>query len=111
MEASWQRFRSARSSETIVMRRCSIVLTPEREGGYSVTSPDILDLVTAGDTRQEALETALDRAEALMLTYLGRGREILDECGWAEVATIEVDLDALREQLAAEKAAKAASTA
>ena len=86
-------------------RRYSVVLTPQPEGGYTVTSPDMLDLVTEGDTREEALAMALDCAEALILTYLDRGRDIPEEGGRAEVATIDVDLDALRAQLAAEKAA------
>ena len=89
-------------------RRYSVVLTPQPEGGYTVTSPDVLDLVTEGDTREEALAMALDCAEALILTYLDFGREIPEEGGRAEVATIEVDLDALRSRLAAEKAAATA---
>ena len=87
--------------------RFSIVLTPQPEGGYTVTSPDVLDLVTEGDTREEALAMALDCAEALILTHLDFGHEIPEEGGRAEVATIEVDLDELRAQLAAKKAAAA----
>ena len=87
--------------------RFSIVLTPQPEGGYTVTSPDALDLVTEGDTREEALAMALDCAEALILTYLDFGHEIPEEGGRSEVATIEVDLDELRAQLAAKKAATA----
>jgi antitoxin HicB len=89
-------------------RRYSVVLTPQPEGGYTVTSPDMLDLVTEGDTREEALAMALDCAEALILTYLDFDREIPEEGGRAEVATIDVDLDALRAQLAAEKTAATA---
>jgi antitoxin HicB len=93
------------------MRRYSVVLTPQPEGGYTVTSPDMLDLVTEGDTREEALAMALDCAEALILTYLDCGREIPEEGGRAEVATIEVDLDELRARLAAERAGKATVSA
>ena len=89
-------------------RRFGIVLTPQPEGGYTVTSPDVLDLVTEGDTREEALAMALDCAEALILTYLDFGHDIPEEGGRAEVATIEVDLDALRARTAAEKAAATA---
>ncbi len=85
-------------------RRYSVVLAPQPGGGYTVTSPDILDLVTEGDTREEALAMAKDCTEALILTYLDRGGEIPEEGGQAEVATIEVDLDALRAQIAAERA-------
>ena len=84
--------------------RVSIVLTPQPEGGYTVASPAVPELVTEGDTREEALAMALDCAEALILTYLDRDGEIPDEGGQAEVATIEVDIEALRARLAAEKA-------
>ena len=92
--------------------RYSVVLTPEPDGSaLNVTSPVVPDLVTFGHTREEALAMAFDCAEALILTYLDRGGEIPEEGGRAEVATIEVDLDALRSRLAAEKAATAAATA
>jgi antitoxin HicB len=89
-------------------RQYSVVLTPQPEGGYTVTSPDILHLVTEGDSRDETLAMARDCAEALILSYLDHGDEIPDEGGKAEVATIEVDIDALRAQLAAEKVAATA---
>ena len=91
-------------------RRYSVVLTPQPEGGYTVTSPDMLDLVTEGDSREEALAMALDCAEALILHCLDRDREIPEEGGRAELATIEVDFDDLRARLAAEKAATAAAS-
>lgn len=37
-----------------------IVLEPQDEGGFYVYSPDIPELHTQGDTREEALEMALD---------------------------------------------------
>ena len=86
-------------------RRFSVVLSPQPEGGYTVTSPDMLDLVTEGDTREEAIAMAIDCAEALILTYLDKGNEIPEEGGQAEISTIEVDLDNLTARLAAEKAA------
>jgi predicted RNase H-like HicB family nuclease len=93
-------------------RRYSVVLTPEPDGSaLNVTSPDFPELVTFGYTREEALAMARDCAEALILTYLDRGHEIPEEGGRAEVATIEVDLDALRAQLAAEQEANSAYVA
>jgi predicted RNase H-like HicB family nuclease len=87
-------------------RRYSVVLTPEPDGSaLNVTSPDFPGLITFGHTREEALAMALDCAEALILTYLDIDREIPAEGGRAQVATIEVDLDALRARIAAEKAA------
>ena len=88
------------------MRCYSVVLTPEPDGSaINVTSPDIPDLVTFGHSREEALAMALDCAEALILTYLDFGDEIPEEGGRAEVATIEMDLDALRARLAAARSA------
>jgi predicted RNase H-like HicB family nuclease len=89
-------------------RRYSVILTPEPDGSaLNVTSPDFPELVTFGLDREEALTMALDCAEGLILSYLDRGRDIPDEGGQAEVATIEVDLDALRARLTAEKSAAA----
>jgi antitoxin HicB len=89
-------------------RRYSVVLTPQPEGGFTVTSPDMLELITEGDTREEALAMAVDCAETLILTFMDHGWEIPEEGGKAEVATIEVDLDELRARLAAEKVAATA---
>ena len=90
-------------SEPMMKRRYSVVLTPQPEGGYTVTSTDILDLVTEGVTREEAIAMALDCAQALILTYLDKGDDIPDEGGLAEVTTIEVDLDDLEARIATEK--------
>lgn len=92
----------------MMKRRFSVVLAPQPEGGYTVTSPDILELVTEGDTREEAIAMAKDCAEALILTFLDRGEEAPDEGGLAEVETIEVDLDLLRGQIVSERAAATA---
>jgi len=87
-------------------RRYSVILTPEPDGSaINVTSPDLPDLVTFGRTREEALAMARDCVEGLILTYLDVGDEVPDDGGRAEVATIEVDLDELKAQLAREKAA------
>lgn len=88
-------------------RRYSVVLTPESDGSaFNVTSPDVPGLITFGATRDEALALAQDCAETVLLTQLDRGWEPPEEGGGrAEVATIEVDLDALREELASEKVA------
>lgn len=98
---------SVESKGTLTMtRRYSIVLTPEPDGSaFNVTSPDIPNLVTFGTTREEALAIALDCAQVLILHYLDRDGEVPEEGGHAEVATIEVDIDALIAQLASEKIA------
>jgi antitoxin HicB len=86
-------------------RRFSVVLAPQSEGGFTVTSPDILELVTEGETRDEALAMARDCAEALILSFLDHGDQIPEPVGPAEVATIDIDLGELRERLAGERTA------
>ncbi len=89
-------------------RRYSIVLTPEPDGSaFNVTSPDIPHLVTLGSGREEALAMALDCAGGPILIYLDHDGEIPDEGGASEVATIEVDVAALRAKIAAESVAVA----
>lgn len=40
-----------------------VVLVPQPEGGYVVSVPDLPDVVTEGDTREEALAMAKDAIE------------------------------------------------
>ncbi len=72
------------------------MLTPQPEGSYTVTSPDVLDLVTEWETCDEAIEMARDCAEALILTNFDVYDEIPEKGGRAELATIAVDLGGLR---------------
>jgi antitoxin HicB len=48
-----------------------VVLVPQAEGGFVVSVPDLPDVVTEGETREEALTMARDAIEA----YLGALRE------------------------------------
>jgi predicted RNase H-like HicB family nuclease len=86
-------------------RGYAVVLTPQPEGGDTVTSPDFLELVTESETREEARAMARDCAEVVLLSVMDHGEDIPNEGRQAEVATIDVDLDALRAQLAGEKIA------
>jgi antitoxin HicB len=90
------------------MYRYTILLTPEEEGGFTVTAPFFPGLVTYGETREEAVAMARDAAEGLLLVKLEYSDPIPAEGDAPELATIEVDLEALRAQLAAEKAAATA---
>ncbi len=93
-------------------RRFSVVLTPEPDGSaINVTSPDAPEMMTLGHTREEALVMARECAEGLILTFLAHGDELPDEGGRAEVATTKMDSEALRRELAAEKASKVGATA
>jgi len=53
-----------------------LVLTPQPEGGYTVTSPFVPELVTEGDTVEQALENVKDALAAVIETYADLGRRL-----------------------------------
>ena len=53
-----------------------LVLTPQPEGGYTVTSPLLPELVTEGDTAEEALDNVKDALAAVIETYDDLGRPL-----------------------------------
>ncbi len=54
-----------------------LVLAPEPEGGFTVTSPLLPELVTESDTIEEALENVRDALEATIEAYADLGRPLL----------------------------------
>jgi antitoxin HicB len=46
-----------------------LILTPQPEGGYTVTSPVLPELVTEGDTLEEAVGNVQDALEAVIEIY------------------------------------------
>ena len=46
-----------------------LVLTAQPEGGYTVTSPVLPELVTEGDTLEEAVHNVQDALAAVIETY------------------------------------------
>lgn len=50
-----------------------LVLEPQPEGGYTVTSPLLPELVTEGDTVEECLVNAEDALQAVIETYEDHG--------------------------------------
>ena len=53
-----------------------LVLAPQPEGGYMVTSPVLPELVTEGDTLDKALEHVRDALQAVIETYKDLGRPL-----------------------------------
>jgi len=53
-----------------------LVLTPQPEGGYTVTSPLLPELVTEGDTVDDALANAKDALAAVVEAYEELGRSL-----------------------------------
>jgi len=52
------------------------VLDPQPEGGYTVTCPFLPELITEGDTAQEALSNVADALAALLEAYQTLGRTV-----------------------------------
>lgn len=80
-----------------MLRKLPLVFTPQPEGGFTVTSPAFPELVTEGDTVQEAYANVSDALAAVLELYAEQGRSVpnaveLPPAGqviWAE-ALVEV---------------------
>jgi antitoxin HicB len=59
-----------------VMYRVPLVFTPQPEGGYTVTSPVLPELLTEGDTLEEAYANVRDAFEAVVELYGEHGRPL-----------------------------------
>ena len=53
-----------------------LLLEPQPEGGYTVTSPLLPELITEGDTMAEALANVEDAFSAVVEIYHDRGRPL-----------------------------------
>jgi antitoxin HicB len=56
--------------------RVPLVVTPQEEGGYTVTSPMLPGLVTEGDSLEEALANVDDALLATLELYEDIGRPV-----------------------------------
>ena len=56
--------------------RYRIVLTPQPEGGFTVNCPALPELITEGDTVEEAQANARDALEAVIELYQEQGRPL-----------------------------------
>ena len=59
-----------------MMYRVPLVFTPQTEGGYTVTSPVLPELLTEGDTLAEAQINVRDAFEAVVELYAEQGRSL-----------------------------------
>lgn len=53
-----------------------LLLSPQPEGGYTVTSPLLPELVTEGDTVEEVLDNVQDAVAAVVEIYEDLGRPL-----------------------------------
>jgi antitoxin HicB len=56
--------------------KCPLILTPQPEGGFTVTSPVLLELITEGDTVEEALANVEDGLRAVVELYEDLGKHL-----------------------------------
>jgi antitoxin HicB len=76
-----------------VLYRIPLVFTPQPEGGYTVTSPALPELLTEGETLEEANANVRDAFEAVAELYSEQGRPlpaatalpVSGELVWSEV--------------------------
>jgi len=61
-----------------MIARIPLILEPQPEGGYTVTSPPLPELITEGDTIAECLANAEDAFTAVVEIYEDRGRALPD---------------------------------
>lgn len=59
--------------------RIPVVLQPQSEGGFTVTSPVIPELFTEGDTLDEALQNVEDAFAAILELYEEAGRALPED--------------------------------
>ena len=71
-----------------MMYRIPLVFTPQPEGGYTVTSPVLPELVTEGDTLGEANANVRDAFEAVAELYAELGRALPTSISLPELAEV-----------------------
>ena len=59
-------------------RTFSVVLEPQPEGGFTVLVPALPEIVTEGDTEEEALAMAEDAIRLVLEDRAARGEELPD---------------------------------
>ena len=77
-----------------MLRRIPLIFAPQPEGGFTVTSPALPELVTEGDTIADALDNVRDALAAVVELYAEQKRPL--PAGVESLATgQEVRADAL----------------
>jgi antitoxin HicB len=59
-----------------MLRRVPLVFSPQPEGGFTVTSPILPELITEGDTLEEAYANVSDALAAVIELYADQGRTL-----------------------------------
>ena len=75
-------------------RTYTVILEPAEEGGFVVHVPALPEVVTEGDTEEEALAMAKDAIELVLESRRERGEPIPVEAGKAQVREVTVAITA-----------------
>jgi len=59
-----------------MLRRVPLIFTPQPEGGFTVTSPVLPELITEGDTLEDAYINVRDAMTAVMELYAEQKRTL-----------------------------------
>ena len=59
-----------------MIRRLPLIFVPQPEGGFTVTSPVLPELVTEGDSLEEAFSNVSDALSAVLELYAEEGRPL-----------------------------------
>ena len=59
-----------------MLYKVPLILTPQPEGGFTVTSPLLPELITEGDSADEALDNVRDALAAVIEIYQDTGRPL-----------------------------------
>ena len=73
-----------------MLYRIPLVFTPQPEGGYTVTSPVLPELITEGDTLEEAITMARDAIAGYIEALVKHGEPIPEEQEHPQALTIHV---------------------
>ncbi len=75
-------------------RTYSVILEPLEEGGFQVLVPALPEVVTGGDTEEEALAMAREAIELVLQSRAERGEDIPVEVGKAQLRELTVSIAA-----------------
>lgn len=59
-----------------MLRRLPLLFTPQPEGGFTVTSPVLPELITEGDSIEDAYRNVADALAAVVELYAEEGRAL-----------------------------------
>jgi antitoxin HicB len=83
-----------RSIAVGIARTYSVILEPLEEGGFQVFVPALPEVVTGGDTEDEAMAMAKEAIQLVLESRAERGEDIPEEAGKAQLRELTVSIAA-----------------